>query len=127
MTGDGNGQRPSPPLREWRERFLFSLGKTGNPLLACRSAGISLETANKARRRSRRFSEQWREAEAASVEVFAAEAWRRALQGVEVPVYRRGRMVGSERKYSPALLKFLQRAGNPRKYDPRYRRLSPQR
>ena len=44
------------------------------------------------------------------------EAYRRAVKGVEKPVYRGGQLVGTIREYSDSLLMFLLRARRPELY-----------
>jgi hypothetical protein len=48
------------------------------------------------------------------------EALRRAVEGVEEPVYQGGKQVGVIRKYSDALLMFLLKAARPEKYRENY-------
>ena len=42
-----------------------------------------------------------------------AEAYRRAVEGVERPVYQGGRLVGTVREYSDSLLTIMLRARHP--------------
>lgn len=44
------------------------------------------------------------------------EAWRRAVEGWEEPVYPKGQLVGTVRLYSDTLLALLLRAARPKRY-----------
>ncbi|MDD4986231.1 MAG: hypothetical protein PHQ43_10680 [Dehalococcoidales bacterium] len=55
-------------------------------------------------------------AKAAYVGVLEQEAFRRAVEGVEEPVYLKGFLVGTVRKYSDTLLIFLLKGAAPEKY-----------
>lgn len=44
------------------------------------------------------------------------EAYRRAVEGVEEPVYQGGELVGTVRRYSDKLLEFLLRGRRPQVY-----------
>lgn len=50
-----------------------------------------------------------------------AEARRRAMDGVDEPVYHKGEVVGHVRKYSDTLLIFLLKAHRPHKYRDNYK------
>ena len=53
-----------------------------------------------------------------TVEDMEQEARRRAVYGVLVPIYWQGDVIGTERRYSDALLMFLLKAERPEKYLP---------
>jgi hypothetical protein len=50
------------------------------------------------------------------VPTLESEARRRAVDGVDEPVFHKGRICGTVRKYSDALLMFLLRGNAPEKY-----------
>jgi len=56
---------------------------------------------------------------AKGLEILEAEAYRRALEGDVVPVYRKGKLVGEVRKYSDRMLMVLLTAHAPAKYGKR--------
>ncbi|MBX6773030.1 MAG: hypothetical protein IRY83_14975 [Chloroflexi bacterium] len=60
------------------------------------------------------------------MDALEAEAWRRAVDGVERPVYQNGQRVGAVREYSDTLLIFLLKGGRPQKYRERYELSGPQ-
>ncbi len=68
------------------------------------------------RRHSEDFAAQWREALEEGTDLLDAEARRRAVTGVDKPVYYKGKVVGSITKYSDRLLMFLLKAHRPQKF-----------
>ena len=68
------------------------------------------------RRHSEDFAAQWDDALGEGVDILEAEARRRAVTGVDKPVYYKGEVVGSITKYSDRLLMFLLRAHRPQKF-----------
>jgi hypothetical protein len=90
--------------RERKMQFLDHLAGNGNVRAACRRVGLSREAAYRLRRRDPLFARGWAaalvKAHDASIEVLAD----RAIEGIEVPVYYRGELVGTHRKYDTRLL-----------------------
>jgi hypothetical protein len=84
---------------ERQMRFLDCLAMRGNVRLACREAGMSPEAAYRLKGRDPQFARGWAAALVLahdfSVEVLAD----RAIDGVEEPIYYRGELVGTRRKY----------------------------
>ena len=68
------------------------------------------------RRRSEDFAAQWDNALEEGTDLLEAEARRRAVTGIDKPVYYKGEVVGSITKYSDRLLMFLLRAHRPQKF-----------
>jgi hypothetical protein len=88
--------------------FLAALAETGNVRQACRSIGRCPATIYKYRQKDPAFAAQWDETMALAMDtVLEAEAIRRAVDGVEKPVYHQGQVVGTVREYSDTLLIFL--------------------
>ena len=99
----------------WRGVFLERLKATANVALAATGAGVTRQNAYQTRSRNKRFRRQWDEALAQAVDLLAGEARRRAT-GMNRDVWYAGRVVGSERVYSDALLMFLLKAHRPTMY-----------
>ena len=99
--------------RDWRPAFIEALRRTGNVTLAARYAGRSRNQAYYVRRRSEDFAAQWDDALEEGTDLLDAEARRRAVTGIDKPVYYKGKVVGSITKYSDRLLMFLLRAHRP--------------
>ncbi len=62
------------------------------------------------------FKAQLAEAKDAGADVLEEEIRRRAVEGVEEPVYYQGEIVGHVRKYSDILLIFAAKAARPEKF-----------
>jgi hypothetical protein len=67
------------------------------------------------------FARAWEDALEQGTDSLEDEARRRALQGVEKPVFREGRQVGTVTEYSDTLLIFLLKARRPEKFRDRAR------
>ena len=57
-----------------------------------------------------------------AADTLEAEARRRAIEGVEEPVFHKGQRVGTVRKYSDLLLIFLLKGVRPQKFRDNYQR-----
>ena len=103
-------------LPMWADAFIAAL--TGDPNVghAAAAAGVSRKTAYLAKKASPLLSELWDEAIAISTDALESEARRRALKGVEVPIYYNGIKVGSRVVYSDKLMILLLRAHRPEIY-----------
>ena len=99
----------------WRGVFIERLKATANVTVAAAGAGVARQTAYWARNRNKTFRRQWDEAIEDAVDLLAGEARRRAT-GMNRDVWYAGKVVGSEREYSDALLMFLLKAHRPHLY-----------
>ena len=96
--------------------FLENLAMHGRVDLAAQNAGYADPSyIRRLRRKDEDFAEAFEEAMNAAMDNLEAEAIRRAVEGVEEPVYYRGEEVGSINKKSDQLLMFLLK-GNKSKY-----------
>jgi hypothetical protein len=97
-----------------------------NVRAACEIAGVGRTTAYKTKAEVASFSRQWDEALEQACDRLEQEAWRRAVAGVERPVF--GNMgdkqgagqVGVIREYSDRMLEILLKAHRPEKFRERY-------
>jgi len=99
-----------------RSAFLSALTVDANVTKAAAQTGISRQEWYRERGENPAFAAAWEEAVAIGVEALEDEARRRAIDGVEVPVFYQGEAVGAVRKYSDTLLIFLMKAHLPKKY-----------
>src|SRR5262245_44544346 len=100
--------------------FLTALADSGNVRQAARQACLSIQTVYKYRQRDPVFARAWEATLSEAMDtVLEPEAVRRAVEGVEKPVYHQGRQVGSVREYSDTLLIFLLKGGKPERYKER--------
>lgn len=73
-------------------------------------AGVAYATPYRWRADDPAFAAAWDEAFQAGTNVFEDEARRRAVEGVERPVFQAGKLVGHVREYSDnVLIRFLER------------------
>lgn len=99
-----------------RTKFLRLLEDTGMVLSSCRGAGISSETAYDHRKRDAVFAQAWSDALELYADRLEQEAYRRAVMGVDEPVFQQGEQVGVVRRYSDSLLAIKLKAHRPDRY-----------
>ncbi len=90
-------------------RFLAELAATHSVSAAARVVGMSRQSAYrlKARLRDDPFDLAWEAAVQSGYDALHQAALDRALNGVEVPVYHRGELVGTRRAFDERLTVFL--------------------
>jgi hypothetical protein len=102
-------------------RFLEALADTGNVRHAALHIKRSPTTVYKHRQRDPAFAAAWDAALNSAMDtVLEVEAIRRAVEGVEQPVYYQGAQVGTRREYSDTLLIFLLKGWKPERYKDRH-------
>lgn len=84
--------------------FFERLSRTGNVRVACAAVGLSRAAAYRQRHRDATFDRRWSIALGLARDVGIQALSERALEGVEEPVYYRGKLVGSRRRYDNRLL-----------------------
>lgn len=99
-----------------RASFLQHLQETGNVTASAKAAGFSRTAAYERRSVDPEFAAAWKEAEEIATDTLEAEARRRAIEGVEEPVYYLGKECGRIRKYSDRMLEILLKAHRPDKF-----------
>ena len=102
--------------QRWQPIFLKSLTETCSVRTSVKLAGISRSTAYRAREADAKFAEDWDDAVDDAVDNLEAEARRRALHGIEEPVFYLGKQVGTIRRYSDSLIMFLLKAYRPERF-----------
>ncbi len=102
--------------RDWKPAFIEVLRATGNVTRAAQYAGQSRNQVHDVRQHSEDFAAQWREALEEGTDLLDAEARRRAVTGIDKPVFYKGKVVGSITKYSDRLLMFLLKAHRPQMF-----------
>ncbi len=90
-----------------RACFLAVLARLGNATAAAKAAGATPQAFYRLRKLEPAFSRAWDQARTAALDVLRLEAFRRAVEGWERPIYQRGELVGTERIYSDRLLEVL--------------------
>lgn len=104
-------------LLKQKELFLESLAQNGNVTQAARVAGWKYPTiAEELRKEDPDFDRAWFDAKRQANDSLVAEARRRAVEGVQEPVFYKGEMIGSVTKYSDKLLETLLKGEMPEKF-----------
>ena len=104
-------------LSEERKQLFLTALRTGESVLdACALVGVSNRTVYNHRKRDPDFAEAWRLAAKMYRLPLEIAAFQRGVEGIEEPVYHHGRLIGTRRRYSDALLKMLLAGEKPRKY-----------
>lgn len=96
--------------------FLEALSTYGNISRAAEKSGLDRAGLYVKRRNDNAFSAEWDKAMEIGVEAIEDEAKRRAFEGWEEPVWYRGDLCGTVRKFSDTLLIVLLKAHKPEKY-----------
>lgn len=117
-AGTDNRKPPKPKLDWWKPAFLKILAEKGNVTDASQIVGISRQTAYQHRRTDEKFAKAWAEAEEEVADKLEAEAYRRAVEGVQKKVFYRDQHIDTISEYSDRLLIVLLRARNPKRFTP---------
>ena len=99
-----------------KEQFLNELSAGASVRAAALSVSVKPEAPYEWRKADQAFSDRWQLAEEAGTDLIEEEAYRRAVTGVEKPVYRGGEVVGHVSDFSDTMLMFLLRARRPERY-----------
>lgn len=101
----------------WRNRFLATLALCGNEIEAIRRApGCTRDKLRAEMRSNPEFATQYQQAMEIALQNFEKECDRRAIQGVDKPVFYKGKQCGVVKEFSDTLLIFRMKAMNPAKY-----------
>jgi hypothetical protein len=103
---------------ERQRGFIEALADTGSVRAAAHAVNMTPESAYQLRRHGEagEFRKAWEAALAIGVQRLEDVAMERALNGVEVPVYHFGAVVGTRRVYNDRLLMFLLRNRAPKRF-----------
>lgn len=99
-----------------KEKFLSLLADTGNVSKCCLALNVSRRHIYLARRDDSVFAKEWLSALATAVELLEDEAWRRAFEGIDRPIYYKGELIDMVKDYSDTLLMHRLQAEKPDKY-----------
>ena len=102
-------------LQPKKEAFLAAYAEAGTVTHAAELAGVS-RTAHYQWMEDAEYVERFREAERQACDRLEQEVRRRAIEGVEEPVFYQGKECGTVRKYSDTLLIFATKGALPQKY-----------
>ena len=94
-----------------KRRFLVAVEANGGIVShAADEIGVTRQALYTHRDKDKQFREGWDKAVDSGIDVLEDEAKRRALHGVEEPVYQRGEQVGVIQRYSDMLMALMLRA-----------------
>ena len=97
--------------------FFTALGQRGIVKDACIAADIHRSTVYEYLKAGpQEWEDRYRIAEEEAADTLENEAYRRAVEGVDEPVFQMGGQVGTRRVYSDALLVRLLQARRPSKF-----------
>ena len=117
-----NGERAAGGTADQATRkaeFLKALSDGHTVNVAAKRAGVARRTPYGWREADAKFAARWQALLEPVDDPLEAEAQRRAVEGIEKPIYRGGTLVGHGRDYSDSMLMFLLKAKYPEKYDRR--------
>ncbi len=97
-------------------KFFAALAKGIPVSTAAQSVGYGRTMVYEHREKDELFCERWDDAIAIAIERLEAEADRRAVEGIEDPVFYQGEQCGTVRKFSDTLLMFRLKALAPDRY-----------
>ncbi len=111
-------ESPFPKIANAHQRaFLVAFLETGNVRRACEVAKVGRSSHYRWFEQHPAYREAFKLAKECAADLLEAEAYRRAVEGVEEPVgWYKGRAGGMVRKYSDTLLIFLLKGLRPEKY-----------
>lgn len=115
--GGSDPKTCAPAFADEQQALLSAIASGCTMRAAAVRAGVDLMTAH-GWLTDDSFAAAFQAAEAAGTDVIEDEAFRRAVKGVEKPVYRAGEVVGHVADYSDTMLMFLLKARRPDRYGP---------
>jgi hypothetical protein len=102
-----------------RARVIEEFRACGRVDIACERCNIDRSTHYDWLKRFPDYKEAFDAVRAETAQILEDEAWRRAVEGTEKPIYQGGRLVGTVREYSDSLMTWLLRGLNPQRYGER--------
>lgn len=108
------------PAEVLKKKFLEAYQVIGSIDRTCKHIGMVPRTFYHWRSGDEKFKEEFEKAKANVLTMLEDEAFRRAVHGVQKPVYQGGSCVGFVTEYSDTLLIVLLKANDPQKYKDRF-------
>lgn len=106
-------------LRHKKRAFLAAYSEVGNITQAAIVAGVSRQSHYDWLKEDADYPQAFRTAGEEAGERLEQEARRRAVTGIDKPIFQGGKQVGVVREYSDTLLIFLMKGNMPEKYKDR--------
>jgi len=122
----GKGPTWLDKIRHRKKRaFLAAFAEAGTVLGASEASGVDRQSHYNWLRDDVLYVEVFAAAKELSIDKLEKTARKRAIDGVEEPVYQGGKEVGKQIKYSDTLLMFLLNGEKPQKYKQRHEMSGP--
>ena len=102
-----------------RARVIQEFLACGRVDLACERCGVDRTMHYDWLKKDSEYKAAFDEARTHTAQMLEDEAWRRAVEGVDKPVFQGGQQVGSIREYSDSLMTWLLRGLNAKRYGDR--------
>lgn len=99
-----------------QELFLLTYAREGTVHRGCEAAGVSRRAVYNWIEADKLFAAKFERAREIATDILEEEARRRALKGVEEPVFYQGQVVGSVQKYSDILIMMLLNGHRPERF-----------
>lgn len=99
-----------------QRRFLRTLTQTANVSASAAAAGLSRSAVYRQRGHDPAFAESWDEALNAALDTLEEALMKRAIEGVDKPIFYGGKPCGTTKSYSDALAMFLLKSRRPEVY-----------
>jgi hypothetical protein len=109
-------RRAAALLKRRKAVFLQALTDTHQVVEAAAAAEVGRSTVYEWRASDVAFASAWADVLEASTELLEREAFRRAAEGTDKPVYHQGELVDTYKEFSDVLLMFLLKARRPDVY-----------
>lgn len=120
LAQPGHTLKKAPKTVEAQARFLQGYGAIGTVTAAAEHAGVSRRQHYRWVKGDADYATDFGHAREEAADRLEQEARRRAVAGVEEPVYYQGEVVGHVRKHSDTLLIFLLKGAKPNVYRERH-------
>lgn len=110
-----------PLTADEKTNFIKKLRQTnGNVSKACQAVKIGRTVIYEHRKTDADFARLWDETLDSVLDEAEQEVFRRAVKGVNKPVFYKGVKIAALKEYSDRLLEFMLKAGRPEKFRERF-------
>ena len=113
------GERQRAARKKRQEQFLLTYAREGTVHRACEAALVNRRLVYYWIEHDKHFAAQFERAREIATDLLEEEARRRALKGVEEPVFYQGEVVGHVQKYSDILIMMLLNGHRPERFKQR--------
>lgn len=101
---------------EKKKKFLEAISMTGNISYSAEQAEISRPTHYIWMEKDKQYALDFENAQEIATDKLEAEVWRRGFQGIDKPIYYKGKKVDIIKEYSDLLAMFYLKAKRPKEF-----------